>query len=107
MISSMPAFIIGFAEDLTKKVGILSRLILIAFSCFIAVYLLDSSLTKINVAFFDDFLKLKIFSVAFTVFAVTGVSIAFNIIDGFNGLASGVAIITLLGLCIVGNLVND
>jgi UDP-N-acetylmuramyl pentapeptide phosphotransferase/UDP-N-acetylglucosamine-1-phosphate transferase len=33
----------------------------------------------------------------FTVFAITGLANAYNIIDGFNGLSSMVGIITLLG----------
>jgi UDP-GlcNAc:undecaprenyl-phosphate/decaprenyl-phosphate GlcNAc-1-phosphate transferase len=43
----------------------------------------------------------------FTVFAITGLSNAYNIIDGFNGLSSMVGIITLLGLAYVSFVVGD
>jgi UDP-N-acetylmuramyl pentapeptide phosphotransferase/UDP-N-acetylglucosamine-1-phosphate transferase len=43
----------------------------------------------------------------FTVFAMTGLANAYNIIDGFNGLASMVGIITLLALTYMGFILTD
>jgi UDP-N-acetylmuramyl pentapeptide phosphotransferase/UDP-N-acetylglucosamine-1-phosphate transferase len=46
-------------------------------------------------------------SLCFTAFAIAGVANAYNIIDGFNGLASMVAIIALTAIGIVSLWVND
>ena len=46
-------------------------------------------------------------SVVVTCFAVAGVSNAFNLIDGYNGLAGVVAVIILLGLAYIADLVGD
>jgi UDP-N-acetylmuramyl pentapeptide phosphotransferase/UDP-N-acetylglucosamine-1-phosphate transferase len=46
-------------------------------------------------------------SLAFTIFAITGLANAYNIIDGFNGLSSMVGIITLLALGYLGLKFND
>jgi UDP-N-acetylmuramyl pentapeptide phosphotransferase/UDP-N-acetylglucosamine-1-phosphate transferase len=47
------------------------------------------------------------FSVLVTIIAITGLANAYNIIDGFNGLASMVGIITLLAISYVSFLVAD
>jgi UDP-N-acetylmuramyl pentapeptide phosphotransferase/UDP-N-acetylglucosamine-1-phosphate transferase len=46
-------------------------------------------------------------AVAFTAFAVGGVANAFNIIDGFNGLAAGTAMIVLAAMGLVGLHLGD
>ncbi len=107
MLSSLPAFISGLSEDLTKKVKALNRLILIAISPLIAIYFLESYLNRSDIPIIDELFKWKAFSMAFTVFAVTGVTNAFNIIDGFNGLSSGVAIIVLGAIALVSNIIGD
>jgi UDP-N-acetylmuramyl pentapeptide phosphotransferase/UDP-N-acetylglucosamine-1-phosphate transferase len=45
--------------------------------------------------------------VLFTAFAVAGAANAFNIIDGFNGLAAGVAIVCLMALAALGMQAGD
>ena len=46
-------------------------------------------------------------SVLFTAFAVGGVANAVNIIDGFNGLASGFVVVALIGLGLIAGLSGD
>jgi UDP-N-acetylmuramyl pentapeptide phosphotransferase/UDP-N-acetylglucosamine-1-phosphate transferase len=46
-------------------------------------------------------------SLCFTLFAITGLTNAYNIIDGFNGLSSMVGIITLLALSYISIQYND
>jgi UDP-N-acetylmuramyl pentapeptide phosphotransferase/UDP-N-acetylglucosamine-1-phosphate transferase len=52
-------------------------------------------------------LSIPFVAIVFTILAVTGLSNAYNIIDGFNGLSSMVGIITLLGLAYVSFVVGD
>ncbi|MFN3505783.1 MAG: glycosyltransferase family 4 protein [Caldimicrobium sp.] len=108
LFSAIPAFLGGLIEDLTKKIGVLTRLVFTMFSGGIGIYLLDAYLIRLDIPFFDYFLvNLPIFAYVFTVFAVGGVANAINIIDGFNGLASGVCLIIISALAYVCYEVGD
>jgi UDP-GlcNAc:undecaprenyl-phosphate GlcNAc-1-phosphate transferase len=104
---ALPAFIIGLIEDLTKKIGIKTRLIAAAMSAYIGIYFLNILITKISIPGFDWLLSISTIAIIFTVIAVTGLANAYNIIDGFNGLASMVAIISLLAIGYVAFKSND
>lgn len=107
VFSAFPVFIGGFVEDITGNVSPKWRLLGGVLSG-IALYLfLDASVYRIDVPVFDSLLNLPVVSVAFTAFAVAGVSHAFNIIDGFNGLASGVAMLVFGAYAYVSFLQND
>jgi UDP-N-acetylmuramyl pentapeptide phosphotransferase/UDP-N-acetylglucosamine-1-phosphate transferase len=74
----------------------------------LAFLLLGIHLTRTDVPILDYVLSnYLIFSVLFTSFALAGVSNAVNIIDGFNGLASGVLIISFLAYAYVSYLLGD
>jgi UDP-N-acetylmuramyl pentapeptide phosphotransferase/UDP-N-acetylglucosamine-1-phosphate transferase len=104
---ALPAFAIGLIEDLTKKMGVKTRLLAIAVSAYMGVYFLNVLITKIQIPGVDWFLSFGIASIIFTLIAVTGLANAYNIIDGFNGLASMVAIISLLAIGYVAFKAND
>lgn len=108
IISSVPVFLGGFIEDITKQINAKARLACAFLSGVIAVFLLDANLTRIDIPYFDDLLQgVFIFSLVFTSFALAGVSNSINIIDGFNGLASGVCIMVFLSYAYVSFLVGD
>jgi UDP-N-acetylmuramyl pentapeptide phosphotransferase/UDP-N-acetylglucosamine-1-phosphate transferase len=107
LIASLPAFLGGLCEDITKRVGVKMRLFLTALSAAIAGYLFNSWLADIQVMGLDVLLAIPMFSILFTCFAVAGVANSFNIIDGFNGLASGVALLILLAIAFVAFQVRD
>jgi UDP-GlcNAc:undecaprenyl-phosphate/decaprenyl-phosphate GlcNAc-1-phosphate transferase len=102
-----PAFAGGFAEDLTKRVNPALRLV----ACFVAAGLaytwLGASVSRIDVPWMDMLLAMPALAFVFTCFAVGGVAHAINIIDGLNGLASGVCLIALLALGYVAFQVGD
>ncbi len=104
---AIPTFAIGLIEDLTKKVGISARLVGCATSAFLGLYFLNILITKIQVPGLDWLLGISTIAIIFTLVAVTGLANAYNIIDGFNGLASMVAIISLLAIGYVAFKVND
>jgi UDP-N-acetylmuramyl pentapeptide phosphotransferase/UDP-N-acetylglucosamine-1-phosphate transferase len=93
LLAGIPAFTAGLLEDLTKEVSIGKRLLATMLSGVIACILFVYNLKTIGISAFDPLLAILPVSVAFTAFAVGGVANAVNIIDGFNGLASGVLII--------------
>jgi UDP-N-acetylmuramyl pentapeptide phosphotransferase/UDP-N-acetylglucosamine-1-phosphate transferase len=55
----------------------------------------------------DLLLQWPIFAIAFTAFAVGGIANSVNIIDGYNGLAGGYAVIVLAALAWVAGQVGD
>lgn len=107
VVCSIPAFGIGLAEDLTKKIGVKTRLIFTAIAALLATYFLDIQITTLSLVGVDYFLSFTFISTIFTVFAITGLANAYNIIDGFNGLSSMVAIITLAAISYMGYLMKD
>lgn len=95
-LSALPAFAGGLAEDLTKKVGVLARLLLTMAAGLLASRLIGATLTQLDVPGIDNLLQhWPWFAIAFTAFAVGGVANSMNIIDGHNGLAGGFAIAAL------------
>ena len=107
LLCAIPTFAIGLAEDLTKKIGVKTRLLFTALAAALAVHLLDASITRLDIWGIDYLLSIPFIAIVFTIFAITGLANAYNIIDGFNGLSSMVGIITLLGLAYVSFLLQD
>lgn len=106
--SSLPAFLFGFLEDITKKIGVKVRLIACFIAAAIAGHLLSGWLTSVQILGIDNLmLAYPALAISVTCFAVAGVANAFNIIDGYNGLSSMVAIIILGGLTYVAFQVGD
>lgn len=107
LLAAIPAFLGGLVEDLTKRVGVKTRLFLTALSAGAAGLLLNSWLTDIQVFGIDYLLAIPAISILFTCFAVAGVANSFNLIDGFNGLASVVSMMILLAIAYVAYQVRD
>jgi UDP-GlcNAc:undecaprenyl-phosphate/decaprenyl-phosphate GlcNAc-1-phosphate transferase len=103
----LPAFMMGLLEDLTKKVSVSKRLLATAASAALGGVLLGGWLTRLDVPGVDSILTIGVVSIVVTCFAVAGVANAFNLIDGYNGLAGMVAVIILAGLAYVAGQVGD
>ncbi len=107
MVCALPAFLTGLLEDVTKMVGVKTRLITTAISAGLAGYFVNIWITNLQIPFVDELLTITAISMAFTIIAITGLANAYNIIDGFNGLASMVAMISLLAIGYIAFKVND
>ena len=104
---SLPAFAAGITEDLTKNVSPRRRLLATAVSAGLAIWLLEALITRTDVPGIDHLIRSAPFAVALTVFVITGVANAVNIIDGFNGLASMCVLMMVLALAYVSFQVGD
>ncbi|GHD78421.1 glycosyltransferase [Vogesella fluminis] len=105
---AQPAFIAGLAEDLTKRVGPLARLLATFLAAALGFWLLDACLSRLDLPGVDQLLASHWFvSLLFTVFAVGGVAHSINIIDGYNGLAGMVSVFVLTALAYVAFKVHD
>ena len=107
LFAGMPAFLFGIAEDLTKQIGVIQRLFATMASGFLAWWLTDYSLSRLDIWGLDLLMQYTFFSVIFTVFAVGGVANSINIIDGFNGYASLTCTIAFIGLSLIAFQVGD
>ncbi len=107
LFASLPAFLGGITEDVTKNVNVLARLALTMLAAACGAWLLGAVIPRLDVPGLDTLLKWTPFAIAFTIFAVCGVANATNIIDGYNGVAGGFAVIVFAALAWVSAQVGD
>jgi UDP-N-acetylmuramyl pentapeptide phosphotransferase/UDP-N-acetylglucosamine-1-phosphate transferase len=99
LLASMPAFLAGLVEDLSKRVPIAFRLLATFASPLLASALLGATLPRLDIWGVDALMPFMPVALIVTAFAVAGVTNSINIIDGFNGLAgfAGTVILSALG----------
>lgn len=108
LFALLPAALGGIAEDMTQRLSVRYRLALTGASGVLAVWLLDLTLPRMGWSWLDGILTAAPwFGIAIVVLAVAGLPHAFNIIDGYNGLAGMVALIVCLALAHVALQVGD
>ena len=95
LLASLPVFLGGLIEDLTKNISARRRLLLAFVSAALGILLVHAELHRLDVAWLDPLLTGTFFLLLFTVFSVGGATHSFNLIDGYNGLAGGVGLIVL------------
>ena len=95
---SVPVVFLGLLEDLTGRVRPFWRFWGAAVSATLAMAHFQYSLIDTSLWSWDPALQWVLPGMLFTVFAVSGVTHAFNIIDGSHGLASFGVLFVLLGL---------
>ena len=99
VIASLPAFLFGFAEDLSRRVRWQERLAATICSGFLIWWLTGISIDRTDIFLLDWTLTtLPLISIIFTAFAVGGMCNAFNMVDGVHGLAGGLGLIALASL---------
>lgn len=99
--------IAGLSEDITKRISARSRLVMIAIVSTFAVIATPLEINSLGITKLDPLISNPLIYIPFTIFAITGLVNAYNIIDGFNGLASMVGLITLLSLAYVSYTHDD
>ena len=107
LLACSPAFLAGFIEDVTKRIGPDMRLWASFLSGLLALLFFDVVVNNISIPLVNDLLHWYPIAVVFSVFAVGGVAHAVNIIDGYNGLAGMVSMLILGAIGWVGWSVGD
>ncbi len=90
------AFLSGIFEDLHNSLSPKLRLSLQILTALSAIWLTDSVVTYLGLGISIPYWM----GIIFSTFAIVGMMNAVNIIDGFNGLASGVILLILLSFAI-------
>jgi UDP-N-acetylmuramyl pentapeptide phosphotransferase/UDP-N-acetylglucosamine-1-phosphate transferase len=106
-LAGLPALAAGLAEDLTRRVPVRLRLAATMASGVLFALLTGYVMQHVDLPGVDWLLSFWIIGVAFTGFAMGGVSNAINIIDGFHGLAGGALLIMFAAFAAVAWLVGD
>lgn len=106
-LAALPIFTIGLAEDLAKCIWVKARLVVAFISGALFVFLFNVYYVRLDIPILDDLMIYPVISFVFLAFAITGLSNAYNIIDGFNGLASMVGIIATTAILYVAIKVQD
>jgi UDP-GlcNAc:undecaprenyl-phosphate/decaprenyl-phosphate GlcNAc-1-phosphate transferase len=92
----------GVYEDLTQRLPARYRLLLTVAAAMVAVWLLNLSVPRLGLPGLDATWSTNMwFGVGLAVFAVSGLPHAFNLIDGYNGLAGIVALVCCFALAYV------
>lgn len=108
LLCSLPVFVAGLVEDFHQGLGIGLRFAAALTSAALGGWFLDAWVVRLDSGPFDAAIAtIPAVSIVFTCFAVAGLTNAFNLIDGFNGLAGGVATLILIGIAYVAFKVGD
>lgn len=108
LLMLLPAFAGGVLEDMTQRLAVRWRLLLTLTSGLLAWGLLGVSVSHLGFDWLDrQWAAWPWLGVGLAVLAVTGLPHAFNIIDGYNGLAGAVALVVCLALAHVALQVGD
>ena len=99
--SALVVLAAGMFEDFAKNTAVALRLAAALLSALIFCLATGHAVTRVDIPFLDRALALPAVAIAFTAVAMAGVINAVNIIDGFNGLATGAAILMLAAFAVV------
>jgi UDP-GlcNAc:undecaprenyl-phosphate GlcNAc-1-phosphate transferase len=107
LLTAIPVWFAGLTEDLTHRVGPSLRLVMATLSAAWLFGTLGVSINRTDVWPIDLVLGIPGAPLCVTLLVVAGFTHSMNIVDGFHGLASGLAIITLTGLAFMAYEVGD
>ena len=101
ILSALPVFSVGLAEDIGYAMSSKARLIASAVSSLAIILFFKVWLTRLGIPGFDILLLFMPFAILFTIFATVGVVNAFNLIDGLNGLSSFITVSVAFSLSFI------
>lgn len=108
LLTALPVFLAGLVEDISKQVSPRTRLLAAFCSAGLAAAFTEAILPILGIPGIDNLIGAWPFvGFVVTVFAVGGVCHAINIIDGYNGLMGGVALLVTAALAYVALAVGD
>lgn len=103
-----PAFLAGVWEDLTQKLPVSLRLLATMLTASLACWLFEVSIIRLGFGWIDVLCQnWPWLGIVLAVFAIAGMPHAFNIIDGYNGLAGAVSLLISLAIAHVALQVGD
>lgn len=101
LVSLTPVLIVGLAEDLGFFASPRLRLIAAAVSGALFIALVSQWLPRAGVPGLNTAMQWAPFAIGFSIFLAVGISHAFNLIDGLNGLAGFTAVAAAIALAVI------
>ena len=101
LLSALPTFLFGLAEDLRMPISPAARLLSSMLSGIFAIFLLGIWLVRVDVPYIDDWLNVPAIGILITILASATLCQAYNLSDGLNGLSSGLFVIAMLNLTLI------
>ena len=103
-----PAVLSGILEDVTQRVSVRYRLLLTIGAALLVCWAMGLGVSRTGLGTVDGWLQAWPYAaVLFAALAIGGLPHAFNIIDGYNGLAGTVAVLVCLAISHVALQVGD
>ena len=103
LLSALPVFVVGLAEDLGFFASPRNRLLAAAASGALFMFLMGQWLPKTDIPGFDVVMRWAPLAIAFSLLLAVGISHAFNLIDGLNGLTGMTAVGASLALALIAH----
>ena len=103
MLSALPVFVVGLAEDLGRLASPRNRLLAAAVSGALFILLMGQWIPRTDIPVLDLAMLWTPFAVSLSLFLSVGISHAFNLIDGLNGLAATTAVGVSLALALIAH----
>jgi UDP-GlcNAc:undecaprenyl-phosphate GlcNAc-1-phosphate transferase len=104
----LPAVLGGIYEDVSQRLAVRYRLLLTALSAALACTLFGLSVPRLGLSSVDALMAMTpAIGIALAFLAICGLPHAFNIIDGYNGLAGTVAVLVCVAIAYVSLQLGD
>ncbi|NDD11566.1 MAG: glycosyl transferase [Betaproteobacteria bacterium] len=108
ILTALPSFAGGIADDLSGRISIRLRLFLMMVSASVAALLFQFTITRTEIAWVDALLQSQLLAAyLLTLVALLGITNGLNLIDGLNGLAGMASIVMFFGLASAAFAVGD
>ena len=107
LLCTIPVFVFGLMEDFGRSTSPRIRLAVAAVATLLGISVFGIWIDRVGIPFIDLAFVWAPVGILFTVFAVTGLVHAINLIDGVNGLASGKVILSSGALALIAAKFNE
>jgi UDP-N-acetylmuramyl pentapeptide phosphotransferase/UDP-N-acetylglucosamine-1-phosphate transferase len=98
LLSAIPLFAVGFLEDFGRHQSPRRRLAAAAFSGLLVVWFSGIQIDRIGVPQLEPFMTYLPVTLGLSIFVTVGLSHAFNLVDGLNGLSGSITLTSIAGL---------
>ncbi|WXT99900.1 MAG: putative undecaprenyl-phosphate N-acetylglucosaminyl 1-phosphate transferase [Catillopecten margaritatus gill symbiont] len=107
LLVAVPVFVIGLIEDFTADISPLWRLIFIFIAISVSFFYFNVGVSVLGFVWVDDLLSYPLIALVFTLLVVGGAVNSINVIDGYNGLMSGYAMLVSTAMAVVAYQLGD
>lgn len=98
LLAAIPLFAVGLLEDLGRHQSPRRRLAAAAFAGLLVVWFSGIQIDRIGIPMLEPFMAYLPVTLVLSIFVTVGISHAFNLVDGLNGLSGTITLTSIAGL---------